>query len=148
MAHHLTIGAVARATGVAAKTIRYYEGIGVLPIPDRTASGYRQYDDSAVERLRFIGRARSLGLPLQRLRLLTSALNGKPRAALRPRLLRLVQEQLSAVRQQIADLGVLREQLEGVSRRLLHSAQRGETGACRCLEPVAAPGHSRKPRAR
>ena len=65
MAHGLTIGQVAKTSGVAAKTIRYYEQIGVLPTPSRAASGYRLYDQPGVERLRFIRRARSLGLLLQ-----------------------------------------------------------------------------------
>jgi MerR family copper efflux transcriptional regulator len=134
MARPLTIGQVAKTTGVAAKTIRYYEEIGVLPIPDRTASGYRQYDESAVERLRFISRARSLGLPLQRLRVLTSALNGGRRVPLRPRLLALVQEHLSAVQDRIAELEALRQQLEQVSQRILMSARRRDFGSCPCLE--------------
>ena len=52
MAHALTIGQLAKATGVASKTIRYYEQIGVLPTPTRSAAKYRQYDQSGVERLR------------------------------------------------------------------------------------------------
>ena len=56
----LTIGQVAKTSGVAAKTIRYYEQIGVLPAPRRGTSGYRLYDEPGVERLRFIYRARSL----------------------------------------------------------------------------------------
>jgi DNA-binding transcriptional MerR regulator len=118
---------------VAAKTIRYYEQIGLLPAPSRTASGYRQYDPPGVERLRFIGRARSLGLPLQRLKTLTSTLNGAKRSPLRPRLLALVREQLSAVQHQIDDLELLRQQLERVSRRMLASARGRHTGPCRCL---------------
>jgi DNA-binding transcriptional MerR regulator len=51
MAPSLTIGQVAQSSGVAAKTIRYYEQIGVLPAPSRAASGYRLYDQSGVERL-------------------------------------------------------------------------------------------------
>ena len=59
MAQALTIGQVAKSTGVAAKTIRYYEQIGVLPTPSRTASGYRQYGQPGVQRLRFtVGPAR------------------------------------------------------------------------------------------
>jgi len=65
VAHALTIGQLAKATGVGAKTIRFYEQIGVLPTSNRTAAGYRQYDQSGVQRLRFIRRARSLGLPLR-----------------------------------------------------------------------------------
>lgn len=139
MAHTLTIGQVAKATGVAAKTIRYYEQIGVLPAPSRTASGYRKYDQPDVERLRFISRARSLGLPLQRLKVLTSTLNGPTRPALRPRLLTLVQEQLAAVQRQIDDLGLLRQQLEQVSHRILASPRGRHRGTCRCLETAKAP---------
>ena len=134
MAHTLTIGQVAKTTGVATKTIRYYEQIGLLPAPRRTTSGYRQYDQSGVERLRFIGRARSLALPLQRLGTLTSILNGRPRPALRPRLLAIVREQISAVQRQIAELEVLRQQLEQVSHRMRTAAGRRHTGVCRCLE--------------
>ncbi len=146
MAPTLTIGQVARSTGVAAKTIRYYEVIGVLPAPGRTPSGYRQYDESAVERLRFIGRARSLGLPLQRLRMLTTALNGGPRATLRPRLFALVRDQLSAVQHQIAELELLRQQLERVSDRMRRAGRCRSDGACHCLDPAdTRPRQQRRP---
>lgn len=134
MARTLTIGQVATTTGVAARTIRYYEQIGVLPVPRRTASGYRLYDEPAVERLRFVGRARSLRLPLRRLRTLTSTLNGERRPTLRPQLLALVHAQLSTVQYQIAELELLRRQLEEVSRRMLTSVRRRHTGPCRCLD--------------
>ena len=78
MAHALTIGQLAKATGVAAKTIRFYEQIGVLPTPNRTAAGYRQYDQSGVQRLRFIRRARSLGLPLRDVKTVIVGLDGGP----------------------------------------------------------------------
>ena len=144
MAQTLTIGQVAKTTGVAAKTIRYYEQIGVLPTPSRTRSGYREYDQSGVERLRFISRARSLGLPLQRLRTLTSMLNGAQRPPLRPRLLALVQEQLATVQHQIDELELLRQQLEQVSHRMLTSARGPHTGTCRCLETANAPARQRQ----
>src|SRR5213593_4492457 len=140
MAHILTIGQVAKTTGLAAKTIRYYEEIGVLPVPRRTASGYRLYDSPGVEHLRFIRRARSLGLPLQQLKTLMNTLSGGSRPALRPQLLALVREQLTAVKDQIAELEVLRRQLEQVSRRMLTSPRRRDRGTCRCLETENAPG--------
>lgn len=55
---------LAQHSGVPAPTIRYYESIGLLPAPDRGANNYRQYTDAAVERVRFIASARSLGIPL------------------------------------------------------------------------------------
>ena len=55
---------LAAATGVPAKTIRYYEEIGVLPPPRRLPNGYRIYDESDVDRLRLVAGARRLGLSL------------------------------------------------------------------------------------
>jgi len=129
-----SIGQVARTTGVAATTIRYYEEIGVLPTPSRAASGFRRYDQPSVERLRFVRRARALGLPLQELKTLVSSVTGGLRPAFRPRLLGLVREQLAAVQRQIAELELLRHQLEEVSHRMLTSAPGRHAGTCRCLE--------------
>lgn len=52
-------------TGVPAKTIRYYESIGVLPPPERKSNGYRIYHEADVERVRFVAGARSLGFSLE-----------------------------------------------------------------------------------
>lgn len=60
----MRIGEIAEQVGLNPKTIRYYEEIGVVPEPERTASGYRQYDDEDVERLAFIRRAQQLELRL------------------------------------------------------------------------------------
>ena len=133
MAHALTIGQLAKATGVASKTIRYYEQIGVLPTPTRSAARYRQYDQSGVQRLRFIRRARSLGLPLREIKTLATALDGG-RPGLRPRLLALVRQQLSAVQHQSDELQLLQQQLEQVLHRLLTSPHRRHKDGCRCLE--------------
>lgn len=65
---NLSIGAVARRSGVAIDTIRFYEREGLLPEPQRRASGYRTYDTGAVKRLRFIRRAKNLGFSLDEIR--------------------------------------------------------------------------------
>lgn len=65
---HFTIGALARQAGVAIDTIRYYEREQLLPPPVRRPSGYREYDAQAVERVRFIRRAKDLGFSLQEIR--------------------------------------------------------------------------------
>lgn len=60
----MRIGEVAEQVGINPKTIRYYEGIGLLPDPERLPSGYREYSDDDVDRLGFIRTAQRLGLTL------------------------------------------------------------------------------------
>lgn len=64
MATNYRISEVAERSGFPASTLRYYEDIGLLPAPARTANGYRTYDESTVHRLAFIARARELGASL------------------------------------------------------------------------------------
>ncbi len=59
-----TVGQVARAAGVSTKAVRLYEARGLLPVAARTAAGYRVFEASDVDTVRFIRRARSLGLGL------------------------------------------------------------------------------------
>jgi DNA-binding transcriptional MerR regulator len=136
----LTIGRVAGATGVKARTIRYYEQVGALRPPARTASGYRLYTPDAVERLRFLRRARALGLSLRELRALADALDRGPVGSFRPRLRDAVRAHLASVEQRAAELDHLRRQLEQVLERLT-AAERDPRGSgrprsrrCRCLE--------------
>ena len=60
----LTVSKLADRVGTSSDTVRYYERIGLLPEPDRSASGYRVYDDDAVERVQFIKHAQRFGLRL------------------------------------------------------------------------------------
>lgn len=64
----MRIGEVGAAVGVDPPTIRYYESVGVLPEPERMASGYRSYSAEDVERLRFVTLARTLGVGLDDIR--------------------------------------------------------------------------------
>ncbi|HEX6597073.1 MAG TPA: heavy metal-responsive transcriptional regulator [Acidimicrobiales bacterium] len=61
----LTVSKLAEGAGISADSVRYYERIGLLPEPDRSPSGYRLYDDEALDRLRFIKRAQRFGLRLE-----------------------------------------------------------------------------------
>lgn len=64
----MQIGELAKRSGVPVKTIRYYEDIGVLAAPPRTPSGYRSYDDGAVDHLAFVRAAQAVGLTLGEIR--------------------------------------------------------------------------------
>lgn len=64
----LTVTQLARAVGVRADTVRYYERVGLLPPPERTPAEHRRYDDSAVDRMRFIQGSQRLGLRLREIR--------------------------------------------------------------------------------
>jgi MerR family mercuric resistance operon transcriptional regulator len=132
----LRVGQLAEATSVPTKTIRYYEQVGVLPAPSRSAAGYRQYYRRDIDRLLFVRRARSLGLPLAQLRDLTAGLEGESCATMRPRLQRLVTEQLRLVQQQIAELHRLERQLVDVRQRLETAAAPPGAKGCPCLDGV------------
>ncbi|WP_370325819.1 MerR family DNA-binding transcriptional regulator [Euzebya sp.] len=62
----MLIGELASATGVSAKTLRYWEGVELLPVPDRTTGGYRDYPREAVDRVLFVRRAKLAASPCAR----------------------------------------------------------------------------------
>lgn len=68
----LTIGKVARQAGVGVETVRFYEREGLITKPVRSGSGYRQYPEETVSRIRFIRRAKALGFSLREIRELLS----------------------------------------------------------------------------
>jgi MerR family transcriptional regulator, copper efflux regulator len=134
MERPLTVGQLAHATGVPTKTIRYYEQIGVLPVPRRSGTGYRQYSRHDVHRLLFIRRARALGLSLAKLKELTAELDSGECLTMRPRLHALVAEQLRTVQRQIAEFQLLERQLAQVLQRLQTAAPAHHADGCRCLD--------------
>ena len=93
---------LARRTGCNLETIRYYEKIGMMPDPPRTASGYRVYDEGHVSRLRFILRARELGFAIEQIRGLLELVDGGTQtcAEVKER----TERHLADVRAKIADL--------------------------------------------
>jgi Cu(I)-responsive transcriptional regulator len=76
----MNIGDVAKATGLPAKTIRYYEDIKLV-VADRSENGYRNYSDVQLHKLRFVQRARGLGFSIQDCRTLLSLYEDKNRAS-------------------------------------------------------------------
>jgi MerR family transcriptional regulator, copper efflux regulator len=127
----MQISELAQRSGVSAKTIRYYESIGLLPAPARGENNYRNYEISALERLRFIVGARSLGFALADIRALLLARDEANAPC--ERVLHGLDAQLDALDRRIADLLALREEL----RQLRAEGERrprdlGESGECVC----------------
>jgi MerR family copper efflux transcriptional regulator len=102
-------GALARLTGVSSDTLRHYEKVGVLPKPPRTASGYRQYPESAVQRVRMVRRAMAIGFTLEELArvLQTRDRGGAPCRRVRE----LAASKLENVEEQLVEMTLLRDQL-------------------------------------
>jgi DNA-binding transcriptional MerR regulator len=106
----LTVSDLARQAGVSPHTVRYYDRVGLLPTPGRSASGYRLYSPHLVERLRFIRGAKHLGLRLQDIARLVEVMDrghcpcGHTEDLLRAR--------LTAIDDEIAELTSLRNELE------------------------------------
>ena len=124
----MRIGELAKTTGVTPDTIRYYEREGLLPSPQRTESGYRDYGPGVIEDLLFIKKAQALGLKLSDVReVLEISSGGKPpcehvRATVSARLVE-VEERLRELR---ALRATLRETLERLDRAPAPKA------GCRC----------------
>ncbi|MBB3061323.1 MerR family transcriptional regulator [Microbulbifer rhizosphaerae] len=106
----LSIGALAKAAGVTAPTIRYYEEIGLLPTPNRSASGQRVYQGADLERLIFIRRCRDFGFPIEQVRLLSGLAISPDRDCIEVR--DIASAHLADVRAKLAELHELEKSLE------------------------------------
>ena len=128
----LLIGKLAERTGVNVETIRYYERIGLLPPPPRTAGRLRAYDEGHVQRLSFVRRGRQLGFPLDEIRvLLRLAGHGGPECrATRDITLR----HLADVRGKISSLRKLERALED----LTGACKPGRQSSCPILDALSA----------
>jgi MerR family copper efflux transcriptional regulator len=105
------IAEVADRTGFSTPTLRYYEDIGLLPPAERTAAGYRVYDDRAIDRLRFVARAKQLGCSLEEIADLADAWDRDECAPVKHRLRGLVTEKLVDVEARLAELQALKADL-------------------------------------
>ena len=136
----LTIGQIARRTGISAKTIRFYEEIGLLPRPPRGPNSYRRYSLADINRLLLLRRIRLLGLPLSTAKPLLMGASDARCGDVQRQLLSLVEQRLHAIDREIAELHTLRETVAGYQRALAacppsDSASFSDCSDIRCIVP-------------
>lgn len=124
----MTVGKLAKQTGVAVETLRYYERRGLLPEAERTTAGYRLFRPEAAQRLRFIRRAQALGFSLDEIAELLSLSDDPERSA---------SEVKNVTRNKIADIESRIRDLQRMKRALVKMDQQcsghGPTRHCPIL---------------
>jgi DNA-binding transcriptional MerR regulator len=138
----LTIEQLGQATGTKIETVRYYEKIGLLPEPRRTAGNYRLYAAEHLQRLGFIRRARDLGFSIEDVReLLKLAAHGEQPCE---EVDQLVARHLQATERKIEALTRLRREL----RDTLTSCKGGRAAECRVIQALSPAPSNRKKKER
>lgn len=137
----MNIGHTARVSGVSAKMIRHYEGIGLIPRASRTDAGYRTYGAKDVHTLRFIRQARNLGFSIRQIEELLGLWRNQRRPSSKVKALALAHiEELDA---RIRELEAMKQTLQALALHC-HGDERPE---CPILDGLAAPGGVPDPRA-
>jgi MerR family transcriptional regulator, copper efflux regulator len=133
----MNIGEAASASGVSAKTIRYYETAGLIATANRSAGGYRVYTRADVIMLRFIKRARDLGFSIERIRRLVDLWQDKTRASADVK--RLALDHIAGIRSKIAAMTSMRDTVQ----ELADACDGDERPDCPILRDLedAAVGH-------
>ncbi len=132
----MKIGELANHVGVNIQTVRYYERRGLLPEPERTESGYREYDEHDIHRMEFILRAKDLGFTLTEIRELMDLRVDPDRTAedVRARAL----EKIADTESKIRDL----EEIRGGLRRLVGLCEaHGPVEECALMHTITAGSH-------
>jgi MerR family transcriptional regulator, mercuric resistance operon regulatory protein len=127
----LAIGELSRLTGVHIETIRYYERVGMLIAPSRTAGGRRLYDHGYVRTLAFIRRARELGFTLEEIRALVE-LSGSERPSC-AEVRKIASHHLEDVRRKLADL----TRLEAILAETVARCVRNASPVCPVLDMLS-----------
>jgi DNA-binding transcriptional MerR regulator len=130
----MRIGELEGRAGVPAKTIRYYESVGVLPEPRRLENGYRDYEVSTVARLEFIRAAQAIGLSLGEIR---GVLDFRERGQIPcVHVAELIDRRAREVSEQIAALERIRTDLQRLSRRARRLSPRDceKANVCHIIE--------------
>lgn len=119
----ITVGRLAEAAGVNVETIRYYQSIGLLPLPKKGHGSIRRYSADDLKRIRFVKRAQALGFSLDEVALLLGLSDGKHCAETKL----LAAKKLALVEAKISDLAAIRASLTG----LVAKCSKGSRG-CGC----------------
>jgi DNA-binding transcriptional MerR regulator len=143
----LKIGELARQTGLSIKTIRYYEQRGLLEQPPRTEAGYRLYGPEEVARLRFVQRAKLLGLTLEEIRELVGLAARCNEGEIVPHLEEVLRAKLVETERKMAELSAFRQNLlyyreraENLKDRVPTDLYCDDESFCGCLEAVTEGG--------
>ncbi len=131
---HVRISELAESAGVPTSTVRYYERVGLLSPPERTAAGYRDYGEDAAARLLFIARARRMGLSCDQVTSLLPVWASTNCGATQERVTRLIEDKQAEIADRIAELEAFSAQLDDVRARLEVEAPppacRADLGCC------------------
>jgi DNA-binding transcriptional MerR regulator len=127
------IGELAARSGLTPDALRYYERVGLLPPPQRTSGGFRVYAPAALDRLRFIKQAQTLGLSLQEIRTLVSYADrgGVKRCQ---RVHDLLQRKIADLDTRLAELQEFRRTLQGYFEECERTLAKGDREACPVIE--------------
>lgn len=136
-AGRIAIGGLSKHTGTNIETIRYYERVGLLPSPVRSAGGYRLYGTDHVKRLNFIRRARALGFSIGEVRTLLRLADERKRPCAEVRLV--AETHLSDVRAKIVDL----RRMERALRATVARCAEGRRTHCPLIETLYRDGSVR-----
>lgn len=134
----LRIGELAAEFRLNPRTIRYYEDIGLLPPPKRTSAGYRVYNETDVERLRFIAKAKVLRLSLEEIAEILQLRDGGGRPC--DHVLALLDRKLAAVEEQLHALLELRDDLWALRAEAAEMAPQ-DAAICAIIEQYDLPSH-------
>lgn len=126
----LTIGNLSAKTGVKIETIRYFEGIGLMPEPERKSSGHRVYDDAQLRRLTFISRCRELGFSQSDIRSLLGVEDNTPSCE---NILAITTHHRKSIKDKISDLKKLERRLAEISSACQHN----ENPECPIVESLS-----------
>ncbi|MBU1336913.1 MAG: helix-turn-helix domain-containing protein [Alphaproteobacteria bacterium] len=137
MSHGIAIGKVSEASGVKVTTVRFYEQIGLLPVPPRTEGGRRTYGREDVERLTFIRHSRELGFEIDQIRTLLQ-LQDRPDQSCEEADV-IAKARLCEVKEKIASLLALESELE----RMVEGCSHGRVETCQVIEILADHGKCR-----